>query len=178
METYRVSTRSKYKFGPRRLNAPLPLMPVLPLGFLATDEIQIRHQNTQSSFYLMLCASSQKSYMYLSRSGGSDLKEERKSELIYQTFLSSKLEGIDGNKCVLNNKPIHMVRVITPGYVGGLVNVKLDLKDGRACVMKYQTSTGFFFFLTHSIMSGAGKYLPWDFLLWNRETNDFAALVV
>ena len=41
--THRVSTRSTCRFGPRRLSVPRPLMPVLPCGFLMTDETHIRH---------------------------------------------------------------------------------------------------------------------------------------
>lgn len=69
-----------------------------------------------------------------------------------------------------------MVPVITARQVFGLVNVKPDLKGGRAYVMKYQNSN--WFFLTHSVIRDAGKYLPRDFLLWNGETSDFAAWVV
>lgn len=43
--TYCVKTRSTLQFGPRRLSAPLPQMPVLPTGFLTKQKIRIRHHN-------------------------------------------------------------------------------------------------------------------------------------
>lgn len=157
VETNRVSARFKSKFGPRRLSAPLPLMPVLPLGFLKTEKIQIRHQNLKVIHRVIRCfvlLIRSESYLYLSKSSGSDLQEHQKEHQrsFTRLFLCSRLKECRWRWTWLEQQtrprgPSHRCR-----------------KGERVCICQSWPERGSRWTqticLTHPIITGAGNIPP------------------